>query len=407
MAGARARPDRRPLKIALPPLELARWLLAAVMLALLFSPPLTSVLELSLYALMLSSAELRSRFARTVRQPLAFLALSLWAVVALGVAYSIAPAGDSLGFLVSWRRILLLVVGLALFDALAWKRRVAFVLVATAACCAVASFGGAFLDLSFRHFAPGIILRQHALQGMVFSVAAFSAVLLLRHSVLPRIARLALATAAVLLVANVIFITPGRSGYLVLAVLGAALVLSLLKERGATPLEHMAWMTGAALLTVALMSTSPIVRQRVDLALREIENYRQGTQVSAMGERVIYMRNAVALVAERPLAGFGTGAFATAYGRMVESRSGREGIKIHDPHNQYLNIAAQHGLLGLAVFLALLVAAFRQKPPPPYRLLGLAVLSAWCMTSLFSSHFSTFAEGRFIWLWLGVFLARE
>ena len=149
------------------------------------------------------------------------------------------------------------------------------------------------------------------------------------------------------------------------------------------------------------------MRQRVDLGLWEIENYQQGTQISAMGERVIYMRNALALIAERPLAGYGTGAFATAYGRMVEGRSGREGIKVHDPHNQYLNLAAQHGLLGLAVFLAVLVAAFRQKPQPPYRLLGLAVLSAWCVTSLFSSHFSTFAEGRFIWLWLGVCLARD
>ena len=395
------------MRIALPPLELARWLLAAVLVALLFSPPLTSVLELSLYALVLASAELRSRLARTVRQPLALLALSFWAIVALGVTYSVAPSGDSLGTLVSWRRILLLVVGLALFDDLAWKRRVAFVLVATAACCAIASFAGAFLDVSFRHFPPGIILRQHALQGMVFSVAAFSAALLLRHSVLPRIARLAVTTGAVLLVANVIFITPGRSGYVVLAVLGAAFVLSLLKDRGATRLERLAWMTGAALLTVTLMSTSPIVRQRIALGLAELQTYGQGRVISSMGERVIYMRNAVALIAERPLAGFGTGAFATAYGRMVEGRSGREGIKIHDPHNQYLNIAAQHGLLGLAVFLAVLVAAFRQRPPHPYRLLGLAVLSAWCVTSLVSSHFSTFAEGRFIWLWLGVFLARD
>jgi O-antigen ligase len=395
------------LKIALPPLELARWLLAAVMVALLFSPPLTSVLELLLYALMLASPQLRSRLARTVRQPLAFLALGFWAVVAFGVVYSSAPSGDSVGILVSWRRILLLVVGLALFDDVAWKRRVAFVLVATAACCAIASFGSAFFDVSFRHFAPGVILRQHALQGMVFSVAAFSAALLSRHSILPRMARLALGTSALLLVANVVFITPGRSGYVVLAILGVASVLSLLKERGATRLERLAWTTGAALLVVALMSSSPIVRQRVDLGLREIENYRQGTQISAMGERVIYMRNALALITERPLAGYGTGAFATAYGRMVEGRSGREGIKIHDPHNQYLNIAAEHGLLGLAVFLALLVTAFRQRPAAPYRLLGLAVLAAWCTTSLFSSHFSTFAEGRFIWLWLGVCLARD
>jgi O-antigen ligase len=83
-----------------------------------------------------------------------------------------------------------------------------------------------------------------------------------------------------------------------------------------------------------------------------------------------------------------------------------DGMPTHDPHNQFLKIAAEHGLLGLAVFLALLAAAFRQRgAPPPYRLLGLGVLAAWCATSLFNSHFSTFAEGRFIWLWLGACLA--
>jgi O-antigen ligase len=83
-----------------------------------------------------------------------------------------------------------------------------------------------------------------------------------------------------------------------------------------------------------------------------------------------------------------------------------EGMPSHDPHNQFLKIAAEHGLLGLLIFLALLVSAFRQRgAPPPYRLLGLGVLAAWCASSLFNSHFSTFAEGRFIWLWLGACLA--
>jgi hypothetical protein len=39
--------------------------------------------------------------------------------------------------------------------------------------------------------------------------------------------------------------------------------------------------------------------------------------------------------------------------------------------------------------------------------LGIGVLLAWCATSLFSSHFSTFTEGRFIYIWLGIMLASE
>jgi hypothetical protein len=34
------------------------------------------------------------------------------------------------------------------------------------------------------------------------------------------------------------------------------------------------------------------------------------------------------------------------------------------------------------------------------------VLLAWCVTSLFNSHFRTFPEGHLIWLLAGAMLAR-
>jgi O-antigen ligase len=118
-----------------------------------------------------------------------------------------------------------------------------------------------------------------------------------------------------------------------------------------------------------------------------------------------WTENTVELIARRPLFGHGTGSFRTAYGELVRGRPGLYGRRTHDPHNQYLNIASELGLVGLAVFLAILVAAFRRPCPPPWRLLALGVLASWCTTSLFSSHFSTFNEGRFVWLWLGALLA--
>ena len=48
--------------------------------------------------------------------------------------------------------------------------------------------------------------------------------------------------------------------------------------------------------------------------------------------------------------------------------------------------------------------AFFQYPAKtgPFRVAGLALLLAWCVTSLFSSHFRTFNEGHMIMLFLGV-----
>ncbi len=64
-------------------------------------------------------------------------------------------------------------------------------------------------------------------------------------------------------------------------------------------------------------------------------------------------------------------------------------------------------MLGLAVFGWWLLAAIRQPVTGPFRVAGLALLLAWCATSLFSSHFETFNEGHMIVMFLGALLARE
>lgn len=389
------------------PVDYARGLLIAVMVAMLFSPPLTSLLEVTLYLVVLGSADLRARFVRAARQPLGALALAFWAVAAIGLAYSIAPWKEAFGIWLSWRRLLLLVIGLAVFGDLAWKRRAAWTLVGVATLAALASFAGAFLDIGLRHFPPGIILRTPPTQGMTFAVAAFAAALLLRHAAAARGVRLLLAASCALLAVNVAFITTGRSGYVVLIVCAVALALDWLKGRGTGTLKSVAVASAVALTVFAVLAASPIVRQRIEVGMMQLDSYDQGVGTSPMGERVIYQANALALIAERPLTGHGTGSFEAAYGRLVDGRPGREGLKVHDPHNQYLNLAAQHGLPALALFVALLVAAFRRPCAPPWRVLGIGVLAAWCFTSLFSSHFSTFGEGRFIWLWLGICLARD
>jgi O-antigen ligase len=391
----------------LPAVDLARGLLAGALVALLFSPSVTVGLEFLLYALMLGSAELRARLAGAARQPLGAMVLLFWVVVTLGLAYSAAPWRESIGMWLGWRKLFLVLIAVALFDDLVWKRRLALLLVAVALLSALASYVGILLDVSYYKYLPGIVIRNHATQGMVFAAAAFAAAVLARYEPLPR-RRILLLFSAVLLVTNIAFVTPGRSGYVVLVVLSAALALAWFEGGRALSFKRLAAAAGLVALSLALLASSPVVRQRTALGVTEVQTYEQaGADVTSMGQRVIYARNTLQLIAERPLFGYGTGAFGEIYGRKVDGRPGMEGLKIHDPHNQYLNIAAEHGLLGLLVFLALLASAFRQRCSQPYRLLGLAVLAAWCATSLFSSHFSTFSEGRFIWFWLAVFLAQD
>ena len=195
--------------------------------------------------------------------------------------------------------------------------------------------------------------------------------------------------------------TPGRSGYLVL------IVLSIYFCYRTIAYKKNYWVVlFVCLLIPSLFLNSSMVKDRVNLGMKEIANVSAAYEKeTSMGSRIIAWKNAIELIKEHPLLGVGTGGYEPAFVDHVKDQKGQENFLHHDPHNQFLKIFAELGIVGLVIFLSFLGAALFQRATPFYFDLSLGVLLAWCGTSLFSSHFSTFTEGRFIYLWLGVFLA--
>jgi O-antigen ligase len=126
-----------------------------------------------------------------------------------------------------------------------------------------------------------------------------------------------------------------------------------------------------------------------------------------MGIRIIFWENTLQLIKQRPIIGYGTGAFEAAYSQQVAGKTGLQGLITADPHNQFMKIVGENGLIGLMLFLGFLVSIFRMKAATPFRILGLGAATAWIATSMANSHFSTFSEGTFIYVWLAVMLSSE
>ena len=89
-----------------------------------------------------------------------------------------------------------------------------------------------------------------------------------------------------------------------------------------------------------------------------------GSLAAATSGRTSLVTEGVDLFADRPLEGFGSGSFATEYGAHISHRP--NGFEHHehlpyerpttsDSHTTPITIAAEQGLIGLAVYLALLV----------------------------------------------------
>ena len=382
--------------------NLARWITIALCSTILFSPFFTNVIEIGLFALCLCSQNLRNRLFQLKKQPLALGVSAFILMLVLGCFYSVADTKETLSSLWGWRKILLLPIALSLFEDNVWKDRFLSVTVGFIFICGLLSILSFLFKFGIYRFDPGIVIRNYATQGMVFAVAIYAIVMRLIYMQKITIKKEWFNFAIIfLLLVALIFMTPGRSGYLALIVLSAYFCFRLIKVK-----KNYGLVFFISILIPFLLFNSSMVKNRVELGVHEIENVDQAHgKETSIGLRIIAWRNALELIKKHPILGVGTGGYETAFVAYIKNQEGWEGFIHHDPHNQFMKIFVELGLIGLIVFLSFLVSSLIQKPIPFYFHLSFGVLLAWCGTSLFSSHFSTFTEGRFIYLWLGALLA--
>ena len=145
---------------------------------------------------------------------------------------------------------------------------------------------------------------------------------------------------------------------------------------------------------------------RIDLAIVELQHSEKNANenvVTSIGQRVIFWKNTIEMIPKYFLLGAGTGAFKAAYTEQVADKIGLVGAITQDPHNQYLKILIEQGILGLILFIAMIVRTLIDtKFDNENYLLGPAVIFIWILTSCFNAHFTTFMEGTFIWGWMGL-----
>ena len=85
---------KKILKIDL--INLARSLIILEVIALMFSTAAAVIVEILIFLLFISSSRLRRRVFSQLKQPMVVMALVLYAMVSLGVIYSVAPLSESL-----------------------------------------------------------------------------------------------------------------------------------------------------------------------------------------------------------------------------------------------------------------------------------------------------------------------
>jgi O-antigen ligase len=141
----------------------------------------------------------------------------------------------------------------------------------------------------------------------------------------------------------------GRSGYLALVLLSPWIGYTMFGKKSLIP-----FCCGMIVLC-ALMSASQRVRDRVTQIPSEIKQFQlegrssvialEGTPFeSSVGMRLVMWSDALRIFQNHPLLGAGTGAY------LNEAKVVNPANKRHHPHNSFLYIAANYGLLGIGLY---------------------------------------------------------
>ena len=153
------------------------------------------------------------------------------------------------------------------------------------------------------------------------------------------------------------------------------------------------WLPALLLVMIAIgvtYNTSSNFSTRVDEAIQEVETYQADASRTSLGMRFDWWRNSLQLIAEKPFLGHGVGSFRTVQGKLIE---GSETQSTDNPHNEYLFLGVQGGLVAMALFVALLLSqlflSLRLPSVKRYVLQGVVLaMAVGCLMNsfLFDSH---------------------
>ncbi len=350
------------------------------------------------------SGQWRATLRAVLAEPAAWLGVALLAALLAGVAWSRVPAAEAFGTVLKYRELLLFGVTMFLFADARWRARLVGAFFAGALVLLVISYG---IRLGLMHYADkrgfssvqnAVLLKNHITHGFIMSLLAYGSAVVAFRSAGWR--RWALALIAALAAFNVWFAVQGRTGYVVMAVLLLWLAYARWSIKGLAVA-----FASLALLLAAAYQWAPVFQSRVGQAIVEAQDYRamRDPGETSIGLRLHFWKRSAQWLAKHPLLGAGTGGWSEAFYEATAN----DPPYLHDrghthPHNEYVNLAVQLGPLGLALFVGMLIVAFRRARllPEEYAALAEGFVIAFAVGCLFSDFLRDTTEGH-MWAVLG------
>ena len=317
---------------------------------------MSNLVETLLFGLFIIAPSLRSQFVEVLRNPVVTPLILFFGWTLVAGVWGEGSAIERLDHWWSWRKLLLLPIGLIL---LSNPRIFRFALLVSSSvgllffCLAALGWVLNFESVWGRPY-TGVLQNPNA-QAMYFAILS-AGLVITSKSPLGRYPdswhKLLLAIA---LLGFNIFLGSSRTGYIASGITLFFIILMLM------PKMRMQMLYAVGLM-IFFIGMSPFAIERIGEAMSglAVGLADQGGAFTSGSIRAVFWKNTVTVITDHWLFGTGANGFENAYGRSVLGETGWRGLVTDNPHSQFLHIWAEYGLLGLLMFSWFLIAIYRQ-----------------------------------------------
>lgn len=144
---------------------------------------------------------------------------------------------------------------------------------------------------------------------------------------------------------DILFLNQERAGYLVFLALTGLFLWQRLSWRGL-----LAALIAVPLMVGSLLVVSPKFNDRLHQVVTNVTEYRHGNVTTSIGLRISFAKYSFQVIKENWLIGAGTGSFEEIYRKMNGPKLDDNTWPAH-PHNEFILILFQLGIIGLGMFL--------------------------------------------------------
>ncbi len=315
-----------------------------------------------------------------------FFCVILFTWMLIGVTYTEAPLKESFMGLNKYSKLLLGVFFAPVFREEKWRR---YALNGFFLAIIITIIAALFKDIGFLHqekFGRFLIFKDRIQTSFLMAMAAYFSLLLYLEQT-KKVPRWIYALIFLLSV-FFLFSTDGRSGYIIFCLLFIWLLWSRWRWKGIIYAFF-----SIAIIALTAYFFSPAFNGRLQESIHDIRVFQSGQDNTSLGLRAEFVKNSLQLIKQHPIFGAGTGSFGSRY----ISLSVPDYLRTNNPHNQYVYVWVQWGLLGLILLLWVFYVQWHdsQLLASPMRQITQGLVISIAIGSLANSWLLDTTEGHF------------